>query len=138
MAAPFGMHASDPSADKRLVEFCLAVPGHIYVQKGRDRLLVRRGLAGLIPPLIQERKDRGLQSCDLFLRMRDQREALEQMLEEFHSSRTVSGLLDMGKVRRGLSEISAPTSMDEHMELGALMTAILYGEFLLWNETARQ
>jgi asparagine synthase (glutamine-hydrolysing) len=45
-----------PMMDKRLVEFCYAVPTYIKYDNGWDRLLVRHGLADLLPNEVQWRK----------------------------------------------------------------------------------
>ena len=133
MAAPFGMHSTDPTSDKRIVEFCLAIPGHIYKNNGLDRLLVRRGLAGVLPPLIQERADRGLLHCDLMMRMQEQREELARALGD---SGTSAEYPDLGEIQIALSETSMAISREDHARALELMAAIGLGRFLLWNEKA--
>jgi asparagine synthase (glutamine-hydrolysing) len=46
---------TSPYLDKRVIEFCLAAPGHMKVRDGYNRYLIRRSLDGILPPKIQWR-----------------------------------------------------------------------------------
>jgi asparagine synthase (glutamine-hydrolysing) len=47
-----------PFLDRDLVELCLGVPGDQLVRPGETRSLLRRSLAGLLPPAIARRRDK--------------------------------------------------------------------------------
>lgn len=47
-----------PFLDRDLVELCLGVPSDQIVRRGETRSLLRRGLAGLLPPRITRRQDK--------------------------------------------------------------------------------
>jgi asparagine synthase (glutamine-hydrolysing) len=49
-AAPFGIEQRHPFYDKRLLEFCLALPPEQKLHQGWNRLIMRRALAHLYPP----------------------------------------------------------------------------------------
>ncbi|NYB52806.1 MAG: asparagine synthase (glutamine-hydrolyzing) [Methanobacteriaceae archaeon] len=55
-AAPHSIEPRHPMMDKRLVEFCFAVPTHIKYDNGWGRLLVRYGLSDLLPNEVQWRR----------------------------------------------------------------------------------
>jgi asparagine synthase (glutamine-hydrolysing) len=55
----FSLEVRDPSMDKRIVEYCLAVPERIYFQNGQGRLLIRRAMEGIIPDEILWSQQRG-------------------------------------------------------------------------------
>ncbi len=57
--AEFGIEARFPFADKRLVEFCLGIPGSQKVSQGYTRMIVRRALADHLPDPIRWRTDKG-------------------------------------------------------------------------------
>ncbi len=59
ISAPFSTEARHPFYDKRLVEFCLALPSEQKVSKGWDRYIMRRALKNIIPREIQWRNDKG-------------------------------------------------------------------------------
>lgn len=53
------VHVSHPYLYRPLVEFCLAVPPDQLLRNGEGRSLMRRALAGLLPPRILKRKSKG-------------------------------------------------------------------------------
>lgn len=57
-AAKFSFEYRFPFFDRRLIEFCLALPPEQKINYGWDRVILRRALAGIIPKKIQWRKDK--------------------------------------------------------------------------------
>lgn len=51
----FGIDARHPFADRRLIEFCYALPAQYKLVDGWTRHIVRQGLAGLLPEAIRRR-----------------------------------------------------------------------------------
>lgn len=54
-AAMFALEARHPFMDKRLVEFCLALPAEQKLDQGWGRVVMRRALTGILPEKIQWR-----------------------------------------------------------------------------------
>jgi asparagine synthase (glutamine-hydrolysing) len=57
--AAFSMEACLPFTDRRLAEFCLAVPPNQKLHQGLSRMIVRRALANCLPEKIQWRDSKG-------------------------------------------------------------------------------
>lgn len=55
----FGIETRFPFIDKRLVEYCLAIPGTQKISQGYTRMIVRRALKGYLPEEIRLRADKG-------------------------------------------------------------------------------
>lgn len=55
-AAAFGVEPRSPFWDRRLVEFCLALPPEQKMQGGWDRIILRRAMQGILPPEVQWRR----------------------------------------------------------------------------------
>ncbi len=53
-----GFVARYPYFDKRVIEFCLALPARQKLRKGLNRSIVRRALGDLLPEIIRERKNK--------------------------------------------------------------------------------
>lgn len=51
-AAAFSLDLRHPYYDRRLVEFCLALPGAQKLQDGWNRMVVRRAMAGALPDTV--------------------------------------------------------------------------------------
>ncbi len=57
-AAAFSLEIRHPFFDRRLVEFCLALPTEQKVRNGWTRSITRRALGGCLPPEVQWRRDK--------------------------------------------------------------------------------
>lgn len=58
-ASAYGLEYRHPFADKRLVEFCLAIPTAQKLARGQQRAIMRRALQKLLPPSVYERSGKG-------------------------------------------------------------------------------
>ncbi|MEM8676157.1 MAG: lasso peptide isopeptide bond-forming cyclase [Cyanobacteria bacterium P01_G01_bin.67] len=54
-ASAFGIEIRYPFWDKRLVEFCFSLPPEQKLAQGWSRVVMRRGMAGILPPEVQWR-----------------------------------------------------------------------------------
>jgi asparagine synthase (glutamine-hydrolysing) len=62
--AGWGIDVRDPTADRRLVEFCLAVPPDQYLRGGIRRALARTAFADRLPSAIVNQPLKGYQAAD--------------------------------------------------------------------------
>jgi asparagine synthase (glutamine-hydrolysing) len=74
-----GIESRDPTADKRIYEFCIAIPPEQYVVGGHSRSLVRRAMRDRLPESTLLRYKRGHQSADWHVAMT---EALPELRQE--------------------------------------------------------
>jgi asparagine synthase (glutamine-hydrolysing) len=58
LAAPFSMEERHPFRDKRLIEFCLALPPQQKLFQGWNRIVMRRGMEAILPSEVQWRGDK--------------------------------------------------------------------------------
>jgi asparagine synthase (glutamine-hydrolysing) len=74
----------DPTFDRRLLEFCIGVPTHVFhdPSPGLDRKLVRQATVGLLPDGVRLNRRRGVQSADLVPSLRESPEEMEAALTE--------------------------------------------------------
>jgi asparagine synthase (glutamine-hydrolysing) len=78
-----GIDSRDPTADRRLVEFCLAVPPEEFVRGGIPRSLARRALVGRVPKAVLEERRKGVQAPDWHEPAAAQRDVLCAELRAF-------------------------------------------------------
>ncbi len=57
-AARFSLEVRHPFMDKRLIEFCLALPADQKLSNGFGRVIMRRALSGILPEAVQWRFDK--------------------------------------------------------------------------------
>ena len=62
--AAWGVDQRDPTADRRLIEFCLAAPMEQFLRDGVPRSLARRAFADRWPPELLAERRRGWQAAD--------------------------------------------------------------------------
>ncbi|HYW16187.1 MAG TPA: asparagine synthase-related protein, partial [Allosphingosinicella sp.] len=62
--AGWGIDVRDPTADRRLIEFCLTVPADQYLRRGIRRALARTAFADRLPARIVDERRKGYQAAD--------------------------------------------------------------------------
>jgi len=104
--AAFGVEARYPFFDRRLIEFCLALPAEQKMGAGWNRLIFRRAMEGVLPPEIQWRGSKGNLSPNFQRRLLDLDGALLERVAAGDTQATRS-YLDQGSLRRALDEYRA-------------------------------
>ncbi|MBF0545523.1 MAG: hypothetical protein HQM08_13865 [Candidatus Riflebacteria bacterium] len=74
-----------PFANKRLIEFCLALPADMKIRHGWKRYMIRAGMEGILPPEIQWRTSKKAFSPDFFRRVEASRHDALLAFEEIES-----------------------------------------------------
>jgi asparagine synthase (glutamine-hydrolysing) len=81
VASAFSLEARHPFCDRRLVEFCLALPSSQKLYQGWPRSILRRAMADILPPEVQWRRGKGNLSANFKKRLlEDERQRLEQII----------------------------------------------------------
>ena len=89
-----------PFLDKRIVEFCLAAPGHLKVRDGYPRSLIRLALDGLLPKAIQWRTSKEPFSPDYHARYNRQKTRIESLLAGIVRNDPVREIVDVDRLLR--------------------------------------
>ena len=119
-----GFDVRDPTADKRVFEFCYAIPREQYLVGGIDRSLVRRAMRDhRLPDSTITRTMRGQQGADWYLSVRDALPSLRAQAPTIEASPTAQRWLDLPRMRALLETFPA----DGHEALEATQS---YGDAL--------
>jgi asparagine synthase (glutamine-hydrolysing) len=100
---------SQPLVDKRVLEFCLALPTEMKVRDGYNRYPVRGALEGLLPPRIQWRIDKTAFSPDYFARYNAQLGMAREFLSAIGPRDPVRSVLDLGRIETLLRTVDPTT-----------------------------
>jgi len=100
----FGITIADPTADRRVVEFCLAIPQDQFLRSGETRSLVRRAFRGIVPDQVIDEKRRGWQAADWHVAAASARPEMEAELQRLERSPMARECLDLGRVRQLLDD----------------------------------
>lgn len=127
----FQMEVRDPTADVRLLEFCMGIPNEQYKCNGRERMLIRRAMDGILPDTVRWNPIRGRQAADAVLRIFRQREEISQALTILKSSQTVTKYVDMDSMMHAWDVLQSDNIDSALVFNAAFLRAINTGLFLL-------
>jgi asparagine synthase (glutamine-hydrolysing) len=123
----------DPTADVRLLEFCLAVPTEQFLSNGIERALARRALADRLPKLVLENPRRGSQAADWHERLTAVRHRVASELHQIDSCPAAAKTLDLPRLHRLVENWPIDGWQDAEVSFSyryTLMRAIAIGHFL--------
>jgi asparagine synthase (glutamine-hydrolysing) len=126
-SAAQGVEMRDPTADVRVLEFCIGTPDEQFARDGHDRWLIRRALAGLVPPEVAWNTRRGAQGADIAYRLRADARAVSAAVERVAASGAAREYLDVNALRRSWAGVAAGGSDGVRQVAGALA----FGLFLI-------
>jgi asparagine synthase (glutamine-hydrolysing) len=90
----------DPTADRRLIEFCLAVPTEQFLHDGRFKALTRRAFADRLPRVVLDENRKGYQSADWHEKLCKIRPQLAAEIDAIGDSAPAARALDVDRMRR--------------------------------------
>jgi asparagine synthase (glutamine-hydrolysing) len=132
-----GFAVRDPHADRRLLEFLLAVPEPMFRRNGVQRAFARRVLADRLPREILDERRIGVQVPAWFRRLDAKRKEIAMDIERLEASPLAARLIDLPRLKRLMSqwpqdENAAERRRDEYAL--ALARGVHVGRFIRWVE----
>jgi len=132
-----GYELRDPHADRRLLEFALAVPEPMYRQGGVPRSFARRVLADRLPREIIDERRRGANNPTWFRLLDARRADIARDIERLEASPLVRRLIDLPRLKRLMTqwpkdEQAAEQRSGEYRL--ALARGVHVGRFIRWVE----
>jgi asparagine synthase (glutamine-hydrolysing) len=127
-----GLAITDPTADPRVLEYCLSVPDHIFIdpKTGDDRWLIREAMKGRLPDEVRLNRRRGRQSADLVPRLRASRDEVEAALDECAHGPAAT-YLDVAHMRRVWDRIQREDNSEVfQLSIAVLTRGIMAGLFV--------
>lgn len=104
MLAGWGVDWRDPTADKRLVEYCLSVPTEEFVANGVQRALVKDAFADRLPWAVIAEPKKGYQAADWHEGATAARHEIAMELERLAACEPAAKVLDIARMRRLVDE----------------------------------
>ncbi|MEK0315283.1 asparagine synthase-related protein [Cohnella sp. 56] len=129
----FGLWERDPTADLRVIRFCLSLPTEQFVKQGMDRALIRRATKGRLPDIVRlNQRVRGVQGVDWIHRMQPVWAQFISELRALSKDSLVAGLINIPLVTAGIRRIEhgarSEFAMDD--EVRFLMRCLIVYRFL--------
>lgn len=112
IAAAFSIELRHPFCDRRLVEFCLALPPDQRLSDGWTRMILRRALEGILPTEVQWRVDKARLSPSVGRTLLDSEENfLKQVL--FNDCEVVNRYFNVDAMRKMYERYTTVRSYDD-------------------------
>jgi asparagine synthase (glutamine-hydrolysing) len=111
MSAPFSIEPRHPFYDKRLIEFCLAIPSEQKLSKGWDRVIMRRAMSGILPTEIQWRKDKGDLSFNFIQSLMTNNDLLDDII--LGNISTIDKYIDIEEIKKIYNNCKYEDIIDE-------------------------
>lgn len=135
LRAIYGFDLREPLRDKRLLEFCFAVPNDQYLRNGVTRWLARRVLAGQAPPEVVNNPRRGVQCPEFLNRLLPRRTEFLSTLEELERSPTARRCLDLPRLKTLAHSLPTDPAAAHYIPYVAVLERGLHaGRFIRWVE----
>ena len=96
----WGIDYRDPTADVRLLEFCLSVPTEEFLKDGVQRALVRRAFSDRLPNIVLEETRRGLQAADWHETLTADRQRIATEIDRLEACAPATRALDLARLRQ--------------------------------------
>jgi asparagine synthase (glutamine-hydrolysing) len=131
--AGWGVDTRDPTADTRLVEYCLSIPAEQYLSGGVPRALARRAFSDRVPAAILNERRRGLQGADWPGRLHAAKAQVIDEVARLKHNAPAARVLDVDRLQKLVSdwpEGGWDTAEVINDYLLALLRGISVGHFL--------
>jgi asparagine synthase (glutamine-hydrolysing) len=129
LAASHGLDHRHPFFDRRLVEFCLALPPEQRLHDGWDRVIQRRAFVDLVPQEIAARQSKSVWTENFERQLLGRHAALlRRMIESDRSP--LAAVCDMPRLRRDYKQMSARGGGGRTLDLWCAVTLGVWMEQL--------
>ena len=96
----WGVDMRDPTTDRRLIEFCLAVPEEQFLMDGQTKSLTRRAFADRLPPEVINVRGKGYQAVDWHEALSDARSSLHEQIVRLAECGPAAAVIDLPRLKR--------------------------------------
>ncbi|MDD4358159.1 MAG: asparagine synthase-related protein [Smithellaceae bacterium] len=131
LGSSYNLETRDPTADIRLLEFCMGVPDEQYTFEGGRRMLIRRAMTGILPDSVRWNVKRGKQAADIIPRLVEQQDEMEKEMDRLGSEPEVTNYVDVAEMKKTWLALMSGSTNIASANANAILRAINTGNFLL-------
>lgn len=126
----FNIEMRDPTADVRLLEYCLSIPNEVFISdKGVKRNVVRQTMSGIMSPKTLNEKRIGLQSADILFRLLKHSEEVDETLVTLSKNSAFCYMYDIDRILHfweHLKSSQSGSTIQVHSLTRAIMTGLFF------------
>jgi asparagine synthase (glutamine-hydrolysing) len=135
--AGWGLDKRDPTADVRLVEFCLSLPTDMLLDARRRRPLARAALADRVPAAVLDRQGKGYQASDWHVALTRDLDRARDLVDRIAADPLAASILDTDMLR-GLLRAWPTSGWQQPLTIALyrnlFLQALSAGAFLLFAQ----
>jgi asparagine synthase (glutamine-hydrolysing) len=131
-AAIFALEQRYPFFDRRLLEFCLALPFEHKLWRGWTRAILRRAMENVLPSAVQWRTDKGNLSINIRRRLLEERKTLEAVI--LHDPGIIEAYVDVPALRAAYRRYLAQPVPSTEEDLFTIYLAVSLALWLRQSE----
>lgn len=137
-----GLERRDPTADRRLLEFCLAIPENLFLRDGQTCWILKQALGHQLPHEVLNPSTKGYQAADWADHL-GPREHYQALLDSFSAHPSASQLLDIDQLQAVLDDWPDPsqgfsTAGQENAFRLKLLRGMAAGSFIRYVENSNR
>lgn len=139
--AGWGIETRDPTGDRRVVEFCLAIPEDQFLRNGQRKFLYRRAFEPVLPTAEMVVRKRGYQAADWHEGLTASRGRVAAELDRMARSAAARRALDLPRLKHLVENWPSGDWQGEEVRRQyrhLLMRAVAAGMFILAAEGRRE
>ena len=130
MGRLYNLWITDPTADKRILEFCTSIPNDQFYRKGIEKYLYKRAMKGILPEKVIGNNKRGQQAADLQQRLIPDLPEIKGIIETFKKSEICNYYLDIKKIESAIPFVEQNSMSAFQIIASVLLRGIVSGLFL--------
>ncbi|MDF2114888.1 asparagine synthase-related protein [Roseiarcaceae bacterium H3SJ34-1] len=96
----FGIDILDPTADRRVIEYCLAIPHEQFFVGSVEKSLLKTAFRGILPERVLSEKSKGLQAADWHVAAQAAQAEMVAEIGRLEQSPLASRALDLPRMRK--------------------------------------
>jgi asparagine synthase (glutamine-hydrolysing) len=113
----------------------MALPEEQFRRNGESRSLIRRAMAGVLPPVVLNNRRRGMQAADWFDRLAGAHALVGGELARLEKSELAQRVLDLSRMRQLYERLPAGVSAPADDGYQAVLErGLMVGRWLTWFE----
>lgn len=133
-----GLIIRDPTRDKRLIEFCLSLPGEQFMKDGVERRLIRYSMVGILPDIIRcNIEKRGIQGADKLQRLQPYWAKIYKELQELPTHEYLNEFINTDKYYAHLNALNGELEENDWDEVKMFLILYICDHFIKKNHKSQ-
>jgi asparagine synthase (glutamine-hydrolysing) len=105
----YGVEKRDPTADKRVLEYCLSVPNEgFFDENGNNKMLLKRTMKNRLPDKVLFERKKGLQSADIAYRALAEQQTISDLITQVSKNELFNEIVNTPKLQTDWQSFTVP------------------------------